>query len=50
LTKVSAFLDSGVLKGRQNVNKPLTVENLRYALELQESGAAIGKTTLYFEE
>jgi NADPH2:quinone reductase len=50
LTKVAAFHDSGVLKGRQNVNKPLTVENLRNALELQASGGAIGKTTLYFEE
>jgi hypothetical protein len=39
-----------VLMGRQNVNKPLTVENLRYALKLQVSGGAIGKTTLYFEE
>jgi NADPH2:quinone reductase len=50
LTKVAALLDEGVLMGRQNVNKPLTVENLRYALKLQVSGGAIGKTTLYFEE
>lgn len=49
LTRVSELLDKGILTCRETANYPLTVENLRKALELQAGGKTIGKMTLTFE-
>jgi NADPH:quinone reductase-like Zn-dependent oxidoreductase len=47
LNRISDLLDSGTLVTTANKHcGELSVENLRSALELQESGTAIGKTVL----
>ncbi|MEO5944429.1 MAG: zinc-binding alcohol dehydrogenase family protein [Ferruginibacter sp.] len=49
LNKVAAMLDSGVLKTTLNKTlNGLTVENLKEAHRLQESGKAIGKTVIVY--
>lgn len=49
LSEIAKLLEDGVLEHREEEHFPLTVDNLREALEKQASGKAIGKITLSFE-
>jgi len=48
LQEAATLLENGVLTCRESVSKPLNLNNLMEALELQKSGQAIGKITLFF--
>lgn len=48
LQEAATLLEDGILTCREGVSKPLNLENLIEALELQKSGKAIGKITLFF--
>ncbi|KAL7562215.1 hypothetical protein ACA910_013470 [Epithemia clementina (nom. ined.)] len=49
LTQLSKLLDDGVLSCKEHRTFPISIENIRKALELHLSGQCVGKTTLYFE-
>lgn len=48
LQEAATLLEDGILTCREGVSQPLNLANLIEALELQKSGQAIGKITLYF--
>ena len=50
LNEASNLLDEGVLESTETETFELTLENLKKALEMQQSGKGIGKTTLSFSE
>lgn len=48
LEQAAKLLDEGVLQARERESFPLDANNLRKALEMQASGKAMGKISLYF--